>query len=124
MQAAREAAARAEEEKAQAKKDERAKIQKRIKRRVFFMLWYGKAFTTFQVWALRALMGTVIVSALGIALEVRPLRPAACAETCCTLLTPFLPQTMSTGGAFNIEECVCSPPVPLCCAVATQPART
>ena len=53
------------------KKRDREILKKRLKRRVFFMLWYGKAFTPAQVWGLRALMTLTIVSVFGVMLEVR-----------------------------------------------------
>jgi hypothetical protein len=53
------------------KKRDRDILKKRLKRRVFFMLWYGKAFTPAQVWGLRALMTLTVVSVLGVMLEVR-----------------------------------------------------
>lgn len=53
------------------KKRDREILKKRLKRRVFFMLWYGKAFTPAQVWGLRALMTLTVVSVLGVMLEVR-----------------------------------------------------
>ncbi len=52
------------------KKRDREILKKRLKRRVFFMLWYGKAFTPAQVWGLRALMILTIVSVMGVMLEV------------------------------------------------------
>lgn len=72
------------------KKAEREIMKKRLKRRFFFMLWYGKAFTTAQVWALRALMAFVMLSVCSICLEVRQARLRRIGAPC-DKRTPLLP---------------------------------